>query len=527
MRNLFLFLGISLLTVGQAAAQNYDWFSSFRDFFPQVESYLTTVKGNPSADSFQDPPVAEKSLRDAALHPIPQDTVAAYLEQIGQIHVFDGFQTQTGRLKSLEEAGKATFLMALGYPVEVAPVDMFGAGFQDGPYTVHETAVVSADALALRLIVDLSRLAEDEEAWVIDTTAPRAFGPYTSADHTEGGRWLPTVEGDTAVLMTRSLSGAAPDVGLVAVSHFYRAFDDVLKVLDCNINIACETNPAILDVASGIGILVVPQGLYDAGLCTGTLLNNPDTPALEPYFLTSWHCVPDGAGVGQVDVVWDYRAASCGSNAPPSLASLPRSLNGTVLATNASLDETLIELDAVPSGAFGRTYLGWNTQALSVSDNVITMHFPRGTHMRISYGALQVINQFANGFANENQVLWSNGVTEKGSSGCPLLLTSAGYQVVGTLSTGPTHVCPGSGPGTYNPPLCPAQKVFQEHPELIANLRVFRDNGLATAVIGKQIIQAYYKAAPSMADAVEHSPDARHAFIAITAPFAGTKRLSD
>jgi len=222
------------------------------------------------------------------------------------------------------------------------------------------------------------------------------------------------------------------------------------------------------------------------------------------------------AGVAGVSLL----LASCGSDDPPSLALLPRSVSGTVLATNGNLDETLIELDMVPSGAFGRTYLGWTTQTLSVNDNVLTMHYPRGTHQRISYGSLQIIDQFANGFLNANQVVYSDGVTERGSSGCPLLLTSANYSVVGTLSTGPTHVCPPSGPGTYDPPLCPAQKVFQDHPELIVGLRTFRDNGLATAVIGKQIIEAYYNAAPAIADAVEHSPDARHAFIAITAPFA-------
>jgi hypothetical protein len=439
--------------------------------------------------------------------------------------------------------------------VDLASEDLFGESFGDGAFTVFAASVVSAEATGLRLVVDLSGLEDTAEVWVLDPVSPRAFGPYTGADHLEGGRWLPTIEGDTAVLLVRSVSGNLPHLRLVAVSHFFQGFQDALKELFCNISIACESDPVIQDISTGIGLMVVPQPGYDSALCTGSLINNADTPGFEPYFLTSWHCVPSAYEAAQVDVLWDYRASACEANDPPPLSSLLRSSGDAVLTTSSLYDITLMRLLWVPEGALGRAYLGWTTATPGVGGGVVGIHHPRGTHMRISYGTVTDLNEFSQGFQKQTKVHWYNGVTENGSSGNPLLLESADYRVAGTLSNGPVHSCsstegnvdwyssfrdfypqaqgwlsgadPPPDPDPTGKGLCAAGKTFRDHPEILDQLRFLRDKGLLKSGFGRQIVEAYYRSAPQMADRVDESAEARDAFAAVAAPFASLGELME
>jgi len=510
----------------------------------------TSAGGQQFADHATVPPIATKSALEASIHKLPKDLVEAYLQFVGTSHVFDTFEGQNGQLKSLSDNHKQ-LLVGSGFPLDMDSDDLFGEGVSDAPYMVYEAAVSSLDAESLRFLVDLSQLQEGEEVWVIDSTEPRAFGPYSSADAVEGGRWLPTTAGESAVLMVRTIhtSGMVPQVRLLGVSHFFEPFEKALKLLPCNNNIACEANASIQSASTGVGIMVVPQGGFDQALCTGSLINNSDTSEFEPYLITSWHCVPDYVDANQVDIIWDYRATGCNTNDPPSLGSLPRSEGEVVLTTSNGYDLTLMRLIAVPSGTLGRTYLGWETRDPVFGEDVVAIHYPDGSHERISYGEVQAIDQYSGGFVRETKVHWYDGVTEGGSSGSPLLLVSSSYHITGTLSNGPVHSCTNTAgnldwftsfrdffsqaspwlTGTDPPPpegpgggtsTCPAAKVFRDNPEILRDLRTLRDEGLLKTSWGKPIVDAYYAAAPYLARLVDWSPAARETFRMAAAPFA-------
>lgn len=509
---------------------------------------LGTAAAQPSADHATAPPVATKAGFDALIHPLPPSLVEAYLQFVGTSHVFDTFEGQNAYLKSLTDDHKQ-LLVGSGYPVDLNADALFGDGVEDGPYTVYEAGITSVDAESLRFLVDLSQLTDNEEAWVIDTSGPRAFGPYGASDAHEDGRWLPTTVGESAVLMVRTTGDTLPQIRLLGVSHFFERFDDALKLLSCNNNVACESNATVQQAMTGVGMMVVPQGGFDQALCSGSLINNPDTAALEPYFLTSWHCVPDYVDADEVDIIWDYRASGCNTNDPPSLASLPRSEGEVVLTTNNGYDLTLMRLLSVPSGTLGRTYLGWETRAPVFGEDVVTIHYPDGSHERITYGEVVAINQSSGGFVRQTKLQWYDGVTEGGSSGSPLLLVAAGYRIAGTLSNGPTHSCTntagnvdwyssfrdffpqaedwltGSNPPDPDDPgtgtfTCPAAKVFKDNPEVLKDLRALRDQGLMKTAWGKPIVEAYYAAAPYLARLVDWSPMARDTFKLAATPFA-------
>ena len=400
--------------------------------------------GAPCADGAFVPAPASKGLLDASLHPIPPQVVADYLGHVDVVHTFREFEGLNDEL----QATAGPLEVAAGYPIDMPADDLFDGGFQDGAYATYLAAVTSVDAQALRLVVDLSALDSSDEVWLLDPIEPRGFGPYTRGDHVAGGRFLATVEGDTAVVMGRALHGAAPPVALVGLSHFFVSLMP-LKVLSCNINIACEPDAAIQQLSSGVAYLTRPSG-FSLITGSGTLINAPGTAELEPYFLTASHVVGAETVPANIEIYWDFRATGCGVNDAPSLGSLPRSRGDALLATDTTLDLTLLELDSVPVGAYGRAYLGWDTRDPVIDEHVIGIHHPDNTHMRISYGRVWSINQEVEAtvpaggtriFTNLTRVGWDDGVTELGSSGSCLLFDDNTLRIAGALTTGSTHAC--------------------------------------------------------------------------------------
>lgn len=293
-----------------------------------------------------DPPVTDKSALEALIHPLPQARVADYLDRRGDPVVYDAYAGKNEDLAAAYQAEGKTDIAAIGMDLGLSGTDLFASVFAEGDRNVFVGELVSVDALALRAVLDLSALAPDDEVWVVDPTGPRAFGPYRAADAPHGC-WTPTVEGDAIVFVAKSAAADPPQLLVRGASHFFKQFD---VALPCNINIACETSPTIQTLSTGVGFMVWANGGYDQALCSGTLINNPDTPEREPYFMTANHCIAEQAEADTIEVIWDYRAAACDSNETPSLASLPRSDDATLLSTNNLLDMTLLRLGDVPPG---------------------------------------------------------------------------------------------------------------------------------------------------------------------------------
>jgi hypothetical protein len=204
-----------------------------------------------------------------------------------------------------------------------------------------------------------------------------------------------------------------------------------------------------------------------------------------------------------------------------------------------------MEVMSVPNGAFGRFYAGWTDRAVFAGEAITGIHHPRATHMRISYG--QILDSDTPSFLYQNQiqVLWSDGVTEPGSSGLGLLLNADGFPIIGTLSNGPAHICGGTGntdkfssfrlffpqargfltgtdkpePEDPNNGTCPAEIAFKKQPEVIEQLREFRDNALMQTPLGRRLVETYYEMAPSLAQRLEKSPEAAAAFRALVLNF--------
>ncbi|MFO7975012.1 MAG: serine protease [Candidatus Hydrogenedentota bacterium] len=489
------------------------------------------------------PPLSAKDIQQSWDQPLRQHDLARYLWFPAKTTTLTVFAGQNDVLKSREQSNNKVLDIAEGFEVEYTEKELFGPPLAEGTWYTYRGTISSMDAQALRFRVDLSMLREGEELYLIDPVLPRAFGPYTADDAAENGCWLATTEGEWAMVLLRTPHDSAPALRLTNVAHFYRGFSEFLKQLECNINIACEDNPDILDVASGVGMLVVPSYNGDQGLCTCTLINNDDTPEKEPYALTSNHCIPEVVSANEADVIWDYRATACDTHDPPPLSSLPRSNGTTLLSTSSDLDITLMELDSVPNGAYGRFYTGWTTRLVSAGEAITGIHHPRASHMRISYGTIRKSRVSGLLYSNQIEVLWSDGVTEPGSSGLGLLLDADGFPIIGTLSNGPLHTCGASDntdrfssfrlffpqvkgwltgtdkpdPDDPNGP-CPLEIVYTNNSKTLQRLRDMRDRVLMKTPLGRKLVEAYYDMAPALAERIENDPQTAAAFRAATLP---------
>jgi hypothetical protein len=70
------------------------------------------------------------------------------------------------------------------------------------------------------------------------------------------------------------------------------------------------------------------------------------------------------------------------------------------------------------------------------------------------------------------------------------------------------------------PSLCPAAKVLQDNPEMLENLRAFRDAGLKRIWFGAHAVDLYYAMAPYLTPVADYSESTRHAFRVAASPFA-------
>lgn len=492
-------------------------------------------------------PPAAKALQDAESSPMNASVLTGYLTKMDRFHVYDLFAGQTSALKEKYPADKSKPLKAgEEMPVALASDDLFGTPIQDGDAYVFLGSLQSLDAEGVRLQVDLSALDSAAEVWIIDPSLPQAYGPYKAADYAEGAFWLATVFNDESVIMVRSPKAETPNVRVTAYLHLFRSLKDA--ALTCNISVACK-DTAIQNAASATAVLSIGS----EGYCSGTLIDNPQTAAAEPLLITANHCICAGSDARDTEAFWDFRETTCGNHDAGTMGSHPHSSGTKLLATSSTLDSTLIMLDSVPTGSYGRAYLGWDTREPVLNESVMVIHYPQASYNRVSTGRVELVDNGPDGFGydHQNEMVWDEGVTEAGSSGSCVLFVDT-MSIFGTLSNGTTHTCgtdrsnnidffssfrdfypqiknyiDAASPSTAagdddcgDSGLCAAKVLLKDYPVLLDNLRALRDKVLLRYAITAPLVEAYYAAAPRIRDLVEHSAEARGMFLAVTLPIA-------
>jgi hypothetical protein len=510
-----------------------------------------SVAEAPHADAAFLPPKLDQKNDVANSSGLSADEMLWALDGVGQFHVFSEFEGMNDSLRAKRlDSWSAGFKQGALQGGEIAPASLsaemlFGEPKQSCGAFYWSSGIASVDARAIRLHVDFSQMPADASAWVLDPERSEAFGPYTSGS---GLCWLATIFGEEAVLLVRTSTATIPDVRLVEYSHIFLDVADAAKNLSCNVDIGCESDEEILKVASGTAIIIVGGAWY----CSGTLVNNERTEEHEPFFLTANHCICTGQNARDTEAFWDYRASGCETNDAPAIASLSRSTGTALLATNSKLDTTLIRLKSVPVGEYGRTFIGWDAREINKGENVLSLHYPDATRMRISKGTTKDLDIAENGRKHLIETQWDEGVTESGSSGSCLLLSDT-LRIVGMLSQGTAPTC-GTDRSEYfdffgnfekfysqvsayidseSPSIeageddcrdtssfCFLGNLFENYDATLSSFRTLRDRLNASGALGKRLVDAYYSVTPKLSEALNENGSSRDLLVIALAPLS-------
>jgi hypothetical protein len=185
---------------------------------------------------------------------------------------------------------------------------------------------------------------------------------------------------------------------------------------NCNVDVNCPQGAPYANEKQAVA-RIVSGGI----LCTGSLINNTANDGTQ-YFWTANHC----GGMNNAVFLFNYEKSGCGSGSAPGNQSVQGS---TLIASNSSVDYRLVRITENIPASYQPYFLGWNRGGTAPSSTV-TIHHPSGDVRKISFD-----NQAPTKSGTDWRVAeWDLGVTEGGSSGCPLM--NAAGQFIGQLCCG-------------------------------------------------------------------------------------------
>jgi hypothetical protein len=313
--------------------------------------------------------------------------------------------------------------------------------------------VTSPQAVALRVALLVTQIAEGIEIRFFSPEDPaRVWGPYTdkeliSAEALQEAEpfWSPVMEGDTIGIEIFLPEGRRPQelsLSIPKVSHLWlspeksseKRLSDMGASGACNVDVAC--NPAWVNTANSVVKYVWTSYQY-VYMCTGTLLADTDPSSYVPYFLTSNHCINNQSDAGNINTYWFFQKSACGGPNPTTVTQ--QTGGATLLATSTSADFSFLRLNNIipPQGA---VFSGWSIGAVAPGTAVVGIHHPSADLKKISLGTVSGYAPWSgsvNGTGDHIRVFWSSGVTEEGSSGSGLWVSSGDSQyLVGMLHGG-------------------------------------------------------------------------------------------
>jgi len=261
--------------------------------------------------------------------------------------------------------------------------------------------------------------------------------------------WSPLLDGDTAVLELALPQGVSLDGATISVpmlSHLALngaalkqadPLDSIGLSSACEVDVACMATPLKQQAATAINatarILLVHQG--NSYLCSGTLLNDSLSSGA-PWFYTANHCLEgesndfaatkaDAAAVARTfQTYWLFQSNACGADNAANVNFSVLTSGTTLLARSVDYDWALVRLnDASPPP--GVTFAAWNgTGVLANGAAANGIHHPQGDLKKFTEGAVHGYNSYDDG-SSFIQMVWSQGVTEPGSSGSGLFTLDA------------------------------------------------------------------------------------------------------
>ncbi len=285
---------------------------------------------------------------------------------------------------------------------------------------VWRLAISSEDALSINVFLGEFFMPKGAMLYVYNSDKSNLLGAFTELNNNESGKLAiaPTLGSKTILEYYEPVYSKGK--GKLKVTQVVHAYKDIFGVLtmdelECNININCPVGAPWVEQKRSVTRITFNQG-GSGYLCTGSLINNSlqDRSLL---YLTAEHCAPDDHA--SMTFYFNYENPTCYGNG----GSLGQTMSGATLkALNYATDFRLVQLNGTLPAAYNGYFNGWDRSGATPT-NEVAIHHPGGANKKISFDNNPATN--SNGFGGRLpsgfwQVIWDLGMTEGGSSGCPL-----------------------------------------------------------------------------------------------------------
>jgi hypothetical protein len=357
------------------------------------------------------------------------------------------------RLAAVQNTGVEFPLQyAVDHPVQVTPAT-YGTWENVPGGRLWRLRVVSLGATDLNFGFSRFWLPKGAMLHVISENESYYQGPYAARDNQPHGQlWTPVVPGDAAVieLFVPTEAVEKPQIVLSEINTGYRdlfhkqATYAASAVGSCEVDVVCPQATGWSNEYRSVAL----YSISGVALCTGTLITDA-AGDFRNYFLTANHCGLNPSDAPSMVVYWNYQSPVCGELGGGSLT---QNQSGAVFrAARYDVDFALVELDEMPDPSFQVYYSGWDHSG-STPAGAVGIHQPDASVKCISFSSntlATVSSCIDTGGTNTHwQVIWSEGVTEPGSSGSGIWDPTT-HLLVGTLSGGQSSCSYPDGPDCY------------------------------------------------------------------------------
>jgi hypothetical protein len=289
-------------------------------------------------------------------------------------------------------------------------------------------------AYTINLTFDNYRLPPGATLFVYNKDHSQVIGAFTEFNNQADRVFATTlVQGDeiTIEYFERAHPAFSGELNLYRVTHGYRSASDYAKNFgtsgSCENNVNCPEAAGWENQIKSVCMLVSGG----SGFCTGALVNNTNQDGI-PYILTANHCYSDPSSW----VFWfNWQSPTCAN--PPSSPAYNSSSGATLKARNSASDFCLVQMNTTPPAGWAVFYAGWNRENVAGTSGAC-VHHPDGDIKKISYSVTPFTSDTWSGTPADShwKVIWSDGVTEPGSSGSPMF--DQNHRIIGQLHGGPS-----------------------------------------------------------------------------------------
>lgn len=286
---------------------------------------------------------------------------------------------------------------------------------------IWRLGIKSEGAKSLNLLYDNFYMPKGAFMFVYDLAKTKVIGAFTEINNNVDGQFATDITPGFYTVIEYYEPSYAIGRGRISISKVVHAYKDIngfnneADELACNINVICPIGAPWVNQKRAVARMTFsgPGGSF---LCSGSLINNT-LGDRTPYFLSAQHC--ESTNWSSLVATFNFESQTCSSN----ISGPSQTMQGATLkASNFDTDFMLLQFNnAVPSttNAF---FNGWDVSGAQPL-NETAIHHPDGAIKKISYDenpAASVTGfggRLPNGFW---LVIWEQGMTEGGSSGCPL-----------------------------------------------------------------------------------------------------------